>query len=434
MDGGVLAPDAKREPWWWEAVPRRRHDDGPLPKQVDVAILGAGFTGLSAALVLARAGRGVLVLDAEDVGQGASSRNGGMVGSGHRVPFSAMIDRYGEPTARAIVGEGLAALEFTVDLIEREQIRCDFKRCGRFHGAWRPSHYDAFGREIDLMKRTFGVEADLLSRGETRDEIASDVYHGAVLYHSHGGLHPGKFHDGLLDRATAAGAAVLGHAPVTAVARDGDAFAVTCSKGSLRARDVIVATNGYTGGVTPDLKKRLAPIASFIIATEELGEERVRRLLPKGRMMVESRMRHCYYRPSPDGRRILLGARAALRAVDPGRTAAINHRLLRDIFPELRDVKVTHSWNGFVAFARDRLPHLGRRDGIHHALGYGGSGVAMAPYLGHKVAHQVLGDTAGDSPFTHTPFDPVPAYERWPLALRLGEWWYRLKDWREGSG
>lgn len=433
MSKTILAPDAKFEPWWWEAAPRRRHDGGTLPKRCDVAIVGAGFTGLSAALVLARAGRSVLVLDAQDVGQGASSRNGGMVGSGHRVPFTEMVRRYGDQVARNIIGEGLGSLDFTVDLIEREQIRCQFKRWGRFRGAWRPEHYEAFGREVDLMKREFGLDADLLSRAETRDEIASDAYHGAVLYHSHGGLHPGLFHSGLLERVLGAGATVIGHCPVTAVERSGDGFALSCGKGTVAARDVIVATNGYTGGASPDLRKRVTPIASFIIATEELGEERVTRLLPKGRMMGESRMRHCYYRASPDGRRILLGARAALRAIDPARTAPINHRLLCDIFPELADVKVSHSWSGYVAFARDHLPHLGQRDGIHYAMGYGGSGVAMAPYLGHKIAHRILGNKEGDSPFSATPFEPVPRYQHWPLALRLGELWYRLKDLREGS-
>ena len=435
----ILSDDLSFEPWWWQAAPRRaeapEHGGGaPLPGWCDVAIVGAGFTGLSAALVLARAGRNVLVLDAGPIGAGASSRNGGMIGSGHRVGFAELEARYGRPTAEAIIREGLTSLDFTAELIEREQIACSFRRSGRFRGAWRPADYEAFGREIDFMAKTFGVEAAMVPRAEQHREVSSEAYHGGCLYLSHGGLHPGLFHQGLLERAVSAGATVLGSRPVTAIAREGEAFRLDVAGAPLVAREVIVATNGYSGRASPWHSRRLIPVPSYIIATEPLGRERVASLIPGGRMIVESRSRHCYYRPSPDGERILFGGRASVAPIALAEAARRLHRLMVGLFPSLADTRVTHAWTGNVAFSRDRLPHLGAHKGLHYALGYGGSGVAMAPYLGYKIAQLLLGRPEGRSPFAELPFKPFLLYDGRPWFLPLVEAKTRLADWREGGG
>ena len=433
MAQSILAADIRFEPWWWQAAPRPVGGEAALPSHVDVAIVGAGFTGLSAALVLARAGRSVLVLDAGAVGSGASSRNGGMIGSGHRVGFTTLETRYGRAMAEAIVREGLASLDFTISLIEREQIACGFQHCGRFRGAWRPADYEAFGREADFVSKTFGVEVDMVPRTEQHQEIASDAYHGGCIYPAHGGLHPGLLHQGLLERATSAGATVVGMQPVSAVARERDGVRVHTAAGQIAARDVIVATNGYTGAESGWFRRRLIPVPSYIIATEPLGRERVQALFPTGRMIVESRSRHCYYRPSPDGERILFGGRASVAPIPPAKAARRLHRLMVKLFPSLADVQVTHTWTGNVAFSRDHLPHVGCHEGIHYALGYSGSGVAMAPYLGHKAAHILLGDAEGRSPFAETPFRAFPLYDGRPWFLPLVEARTRFADWREGG-
>jgi gamma-glutamylputrescine oxidase len=210
-------------------------------------------------------------------------------------------------------------------------------------------------------------------------------------------------------------------------------FIVRTERGRIAAGDVIVATNGYSGRATGRVGRQLAPIPSFIIATERLGANLVRSLIPGMRMIVESRAAHCYYRPSPDGDRILFGARAALTMVRPEQSARRNLRYLQGLFPSLQDVRVTHSWSGWIAFTRSLLPAIGRRDGVHYAMGYNGSGVAMAPYLGSRIAVQVLGQPEGRTAFDHLPFRTWPLHASLPLARPLVGAWHRLRDWREGS-
>jgi glycine/D-amino acid oxidase-like deaminating enzyme len=420
-----------REPYWWQEVPREEERDIRLSGRADVAIIGAGFTGLSAADELARAGRSVLVLDARAPGEGASSRNGGMVGSGHRLPYDELVRLHGEAGAIAILREGLSAFAFTTGLIEREGMDCRFQRTGRFRAAWRATDYDRIARELEAQKRVLGLEADLVTRAEQDREVATERYHGGCVYHAHGGLHPALFHRALLNRARAAGAAVHGHTNVRAIERDAKGFRLRTGRSDVRAKDVILATNGYSDRAAASLRSRLAPIPSFIIATERLGANRVRSLIPSGRMIVESRSAHCYYRPLPDGERILFGARAALHPVPPERAARRLHAYLLDLFPSLEGVRLSHSWSGYVAFTRQWLPSLGVQDGIHYAAGYCGSGVAMAPYLGYRIAHRLLGTAEGRTALDDLPFRPWPFASAIPLAMPVATLWHRLNDWRE---
>ena len=431
----VLTPDAKFTPWWWEAAPRPDHSEVPVPAEIDVAIVGSGYAGLSAALTLARAGRSVAVFEAGDPGFGASSRSGGMIGSGHRMGskgFAGLAEELGEARAIALLKEGVSALEFATGLIERESIDCKFKRVGRFRAACRPQDYDTIGHDIDLLRRKIGIDVDMVPASGFAQEVATDRYFGGCVFHEHGGLHAGLFQLGLLDRASAAGAVVCGRAAVSGIDGHQGAFEIVTARGRCRAREVIVATNGYTGPLTPAFRRRLIPIASFIIATEAIGEDRVRQEIPSSRMIVETRSRHCYYRPSPDGERIIFGGRAALRPIDLRTSARRLHRFMTRLFPSLAEVRVTHSWTGNIAFARDHLTHIGVRDGIHYALACNGSGVAMAPYAGHKAALKLLGSPDGRTAFDEFEFKAYPFYRGRPWFLPVVDWLYQARDaWEE---
>jgi glycine/D-amino acid oxidase-like deaminating enzyme len=416
------------DPYWWEAAPLESRTDLALPKRCDVAIIGAGYAGLSAALTLARAGRSVVVLDALAPGEGASSRSGGMIGHGHRVPYAKLIERFGPQKARELTREGMASLEFAKALIADEKIDAELQATGRMRGAWTKDDYATMTRDAQALQRDLGMAVDVLSKGDVRREMAADCYQGGVLFHAHGGVHPALLHRGLLQRARTAGALVAGRTPVTAVRREVARFIVKTPSGSIDATAVVATTNGYTGRITPALARRLVAIPSFMIATESLGTDRVKSLIPNGRMIVETRDKHLYYRPSPDGTRIVLGGRAALHPIQLDEAAEWLMNELRAIFPTLADTRVSHVWTGNVAMTRSDLPGIGQRDGIWFALGCNGSGVALMPYLGHKVALKVLGRQDGKTAFDDMSFAAIPFYDGTAWFRPLMTWWFRARD------
>ncbi len=420
----------KSDPYWWEDAGR---PIGPepedLPAEVDVVIIGAGLTGLTAARTLARAGKAVLALDALQPGEGASSRNGGMIGGGHRLAFETMRARFGHETALGLLREAhLDSGVFVKSLIADENIDCDYVETGRFRGLWCDSEYEQAARDLERLQQLIPLEAEMLPRSRQQEEVATELYRGGTVFPRHGGLNPAKWVGGIKRAAIAAGAELQGQTPVTAVVRDGTAFRVTTPRGPVRAGEVLAATNGYTPEQLPLLKRRIVPIPSFIVTTEPLGQTRVGELFPHGRMIVESRDRHCYYRSSPGGDRIVFGARAALFDAPESLVQRQMRGLIRQVFPQLERLEFTHSWRGFTGFSFDFLPNVGKIDGIWHAMGYSGSGNAMAPWLGHKVALQILGDPEGETAFSSTGF-PLRWWHRGrPWFLPFADMTFRLRD------
>jgi glycine/D-amino acid oxidase-like deaminating enzyme len=420
----------KSESYWWEdAGAPKAPAQVPLPREVDVVIVGAGFTGLSAARTIARAGKSVLALDAGAPGIGASSRNGGMFGGGHRLSIAELTSRFGAATAKGILHEAqIDATAFARSLMVEEKIDCDYRESGRFRGLWRLTEYEAAAIALKQLKALVPIEAEMIPKALQHREVATDLYVGGVAYARHGSLHPAKWVAGLLQAALRAGAMVQGDTPVIGIQPDGNAHLVKTPRGVVRCAEVLAATNGYTPSSLPHLRRRIIPVTSFMVATEILGRDRVKRLFPSGKMIVESRDRHCYYRPSPDGMRVLFGGRAAMFEAPEWLARSQMRSLLGGVFPELRSVRLTHSWRGRTGFTFDLLPNVGKLNGIWHAMGYSGNGNAMAVYLGHKVGLQILGDSAGSTAFSSTGFPIRWWHQGRPWFLPFADLTFRLKD------
>ncbi|MGH6718021.1 MAG: NAD(P)/FAD-dependent oxidoreductase [Alphaproteobacteria bacterium] len=428
MIDGLFAPGFKTEPYWWDAAPPEAPDpEARLPEKADAIVIGSGHTGLSAALTLTRAGRETLVLEAEAPGHGASTRNAGYVGRTLYSKFSKLEKRYGTGKAAALAREGIGANEFVAGLIEREQLACSYVACGRFVAAATAGHYDTMAREYAALARHVPIKVDMVPRAEQRREIASDHYRGGAVLHGTGALHPGLFHRELLDRTRRAGARVVGHAPVTAIVRDGAGFALATPKGATRAGAVVVATNGYTGGATPALRRRIIPVAAFMIATEPLGATRLDALLPSLRTMIDSKINIYWARRSPDGERLLFGARTGIDDGPLETKARKLHGHMIEVFPQLHGVRLSHCWTGNMGFTFDLLPHHGVLDGVHYAAGFCGVGIPMGSYLGHKAALKVLGDKGATTAFDGLPFPTRPFYagNPWFLPPLLAVWGLR---------
>ncbi len=425
----------KDAPYWHQAAPLEQDNEGALPEKTDVLIVGAGFTGLSCALELARLGRDVLVVDAKEPGHGASTRNGGMVGWGHRSGFDVLSKQYGAEAARAIMMEGPASLAFVVDLIKREGIECALENTGRFLAAASPKHFERLKKDVETVFRPFGVNCRIIDAKDQGNEIATDAYCGGILYEDHYAMHPGLFHKGLLAAARNAGARVEGHAAVTALDRPDRSWRVNTARGPVEAREVVYAANGYAASFSKALKPfadSLMPLPSFIIGTERLGTNRVRALMPGGRMYVDTRSSYSYYRPSPDGERILWGGRASLLPLKEEQATDRLRRHMTGIFPSLADTKIETSWTGHIAYTRDGIAHAGQLGGIWYAGGYCGSGTAMAPYLGWQIAQKIAGTAKAVSPFDVTRLRRWPPQNLFPLGRRAVELWHRYKDRRDG--
>lgn len=417
-------------PFWWTTAPAPPEASGPLPERVDVAIVGAGYTGLAAARGLARAGASVVVLESETIGWGASSRNGGQVLTGLKPANEGLVARLGQERARRLFAASLGAIDFVETLVAEEGIDCGFTRCGHLDAAYKPAHFEGFRREQERLARDFGHEVRLIARSEQRTELASDFYHGLLLDPKSASLHPARYVRGLAQAATRAGAALRERCAVLGLAPREGGFDLTTSRGSLRARDVVVATNGYTGAATPELRRRVVPVGSYIVATRPLDHEVARELLPQRRVVFDSKHFLYYFRLSADDR-LLFGGRAQFTpatATSTRRAAEILSRGLVEVFPQLRGVAIDFVWSGNVCFTRDLLPRAGRLNGIHYALGYAGHGVAMASYLGDAVADVILG-RPDRNPFRDLPFDPIPFYDGRPWFLPFVGAWYKLVDW-----
>ena len=428
MNDSIFSDDFKTQPFWWDATPRPEFNDQSLPRDTDVLIIGSGYTGLNCGIQTVRGGLNTLVIDAESAGWGCSSRNGGQISGEIKPGYEELKRKYGAEKAFDLVKEARNALEWVGEFIGSEDIDCEFKQCGRFQAAHNPRQFRLLASQAENQPKGLEQPLTLIERKDQASEIDSDFYHGGMVIGNHCSLDPAKYHQGLLDTAIAGGCSIVSNCAAFDIVRTSNGFCVTTSKGVVNAKRVVAATSGYTGTVTPWQRRRLIPIGSYMLATEPMDASRAEKLMPKQRVFSDSRKLLVYFRRSDDGNRVLFGGRVSVFESDPLKSApALRQELLR-IFPQLEDVKLSHSWMGFVGFSFDYLPHLGEQDGLFYAMGYCGSGICLASYFGNRLGLQVLGRREGKIAFNDVKFQTRPFYTGTPWFLSAAVQYYRLRD------
>lgn len=427
----------KKSPYWWD-IPQDLSiaQAQGLPKSADLVVVGAGFTGLSAALTAHRQGRSVVVLDAGQPGRGASTRNGGIC-SGHiRLSHQQLEARYGRNFADGVYGEGIDARADLVKFCQDEGIDCQLQTQGHFNGAMSLADYDKMAHQAEKLNAITGHDVAVVPRHDQHQEIKTDRFYGGLLRREIGGFHPGKFFAGLLGIMEREGIPIFAETPAEEITPDGGAPSSTAqlvrtSKGVIKAGLVIVASTGYTGrrkSFGKFLRRRVIPIQSSIIVTENLGQDKVKALMPSLRMYGNTAKHSAYFRPVPDGDCILFGARCFDKEIPQDGTINFLHKRLYEIFPELKSAKVDYCWIGNVAFNQRLLPAMFQHEGVFYTAGYQGSGTVWARWLGKKCAEQALGISNSKSVFYDRPPSAVPFYDGNPWFMPFVNGYFRVRD------
>lgn len=416
--------------WLDTAPPFTERVPGGLEGRADVAVIGGGFTGLSAALELAKKGANVVLLEANKIGGGASGRNGGQCNNGLAVDFRSTAERLGLPRAKALYRAYDAAVDTVERLVKEEAIDCDFARTGKIKLAAKPEHFDKLARAHEILSREVDPDTALVPASQIRSEIGSDRYHGGLVFGKSASMHMGRFVGGLASAAARHGVRIHQNTPVTKLNRlRGYEHEVVTDRGVIRASQVLLATGTSTSGPFFHYRRRIVPIGSFIIVTEPLSLQDVNRLMPTRRMATDSKNVGSYFRITPDNR-LLFGGRARFAMSNPlsdKKSGKILERTMHAVFPDLRGVRIDYCWGGLVDMTADRLPRAGEHKGIFYSMGYSGHGTQMATHMGVVMAEVMNGNPAANI-WRDFDWPAIPGHFGPPWFLPFVGAYYRLQD------
>ncbi|NKB78165.1 MAG: FAD-dependent oxidoreductase [Gammaproteobacteria bacterium] len=427
----IFHADFQAKPFWWEAYEPSDHEPQEQPRDVPVAIIGGSYAGLAAALELQQHGITACVIEKENPGYGASTRSGGILGGCGSV--KAPLLSFGESNREfsELISAARKGLDLVEGFIDREGIKCEWQKHGMFSAACATRHFQRAKEKAELMSQYGEINSTPISAENQQSYIGSEYYRGGVLFSNAGHLHPALYYEGLLKACKRRGISICSQTEVINLNRHRGGWKLSTSQGELTAQNVIVATNGYTGNVTPAFKRRVIPLKAYMIATEVLSDEMAVNLCPKNNAFVESARITAFFRltGSKGNQRLVFGSRVKWSDVNSKEMAPLLHRLLLKRYPQLGDVQITHAWDGNVALTLDEQLHNGKMDGIHYALGCNGAGVANMTFLGTTVAQKIVAQSEQCSPFD-THFISSRFYrgdERWFIPV-IGRY-LQLRDW-----
>ena len=402
-----------------------------FPNKTDVVIIGSGYTGLNAAIQTARSGRETFIIEKLNIGSGCSSKNGGQVSNAIKPSLESLSKKFGLTLAKSLKKEGRESLQWLSDFISEEKIKCDFNQSGLFHAAHTPEMHENLSKECNYLYDQENIETFMISRKDQNKEIGSDAYYGGIIYPKDASLNPVKFHNGLLIKAIQAGVKFIPNCEMLRINNISNSFEIHTTKGVVKSKNVIIATNGYTTKSSPWLNKRNIPIGSYVISTDELPLNLIEELFPSNKHITDARRMVYYYRPSPDKKRVIFGGRVSSKDTNVKNSGPLLYDEMCRIFPQLSGVKISHSWMGLVSYSFDKMPHIGVRDGVHYAMGYCGSGVALSSYLGMKTGKKIINSLDGSSAFDKIPYPTRFFYNGNPWFLPPLVAFYRYKDKKE---
>ena len=424
--------DFKQAPYWWQSYKPIDAATVDLPVQAQVVIIGAGYSGLSAALQLTKLGINCCVLDAANPGNGASTRSGGLITASGGIKTPLINKEFSNQDYTLMIKAACEGLELVEKIITDEAIDCEWKKTGYLKLATTRKQFEAMSKKAQLLDRHETIDTKMLNSEALSQEIGSQFYQGGMLTQQAAHLHPALYFKGLLDACKSRQIPVCGQAKVTKISKSGAGFSIATVRGKLNAEQVVIATNGYTGPVTPQFQKRVVPIKPYIIATQVLSDDLAKEISPKDRSFTDARRIAPFYRLSGESgnQRMIFGSRVKWKDIEARDMAPLLYALMIERFPQLEGTKITHAWSGNVALTLDEQMHTGKLEDMYYALGCNGSGVANMTYLGTQVANKIAQVSGYNCPYDTGVFPHSRFYNgrsRWFVPLIGG--YLQCRDW-----
>jgi glycine/D-amino acid oxidase-like deaminating enzyme len=402
------------------------------PKTVSVAVIGAGIAGLSAALHLAEQGADTIVLEAQEPGWGASGNNGGQVNPGLKHDPDTIEATFGADLGRRMIACAYAAPDFTRNLITRYNIQCHARQHGTLRAAYHRANAKAVERSAEQCIRR-GMPVSLLDRAGVQRATGSDRYVCAMLDHRGGDLHPLSYVRGLARAAMAAGAAVHGQSPALAMQRRSGQWCISTPRAEVKAEKVLIATNGFTDDLWPDLRRTIVPVFSSIAASEPLPDAVARAIMPSRCVLYESGHITVYYRID-QSHRLLMGGRGPMHPIQDASAVGYLTRYAARLWPALSTTRWTHGWNSRLAITADHYPHVHEpASDVLVYLGCNGRGVALATAMGQQLARRLLGGASVQIDMPISSIKPFALHPLWPLAVKSAVLFGRMRDYLQIS-